>query len=162
MKLPSPLAAISSPVDQVPSGHSIFSRRHSMPFWLLTIGISILSAASALPLHGQRGPAGSKGTPPIVLAQPVFIDSKAPDYGPPPERTPTFADLQYRKYVISRLESMVTDADKLLKLAKDLNKRTDTPATNPRDDLRTVSEIEKLAHNVKWKMQLAANANPNR
>ncbi len=89
---------------------------------------------------------------------PVFIDSKAPDYGPPPPRTPTFEDLQYRRYVESRLKSMVSDADKLLKLAKELNSAPNSPVSGTsREDVRTVAEIEKLAHNVKWKMQLVVD-----
>jgi hypothetical protein len=56
---------------------------------------------------------------------------------------------------------MVSDADKLLKLANDLNRE---PAalhngSSTSEDLRTVSEIAKLAHNVKWKMQLVVYVN---
>jgi hypothetical protein len=89
----------------------------------------------------------------------VFPDSKAPDYGPPPERTPTFEDMQYPRYVMDRLRSMVSDSEKLLKLERELSARIDKsgPASLTRDDLHTLAEIEKLAHNIKWKMQLATD-----
>jgi hypothetical protein len=118
-------------------------------------GFALLMVLSALPLYAQKP---SPNPPPPLPPPPVFVDSKAPDYGPPPVHTPTFEELQYRKYLESRLKSMVSDADKLLKLAQDLNKEADTPTGSlSREDLRKVAEIEKLAHSVKWKMQLAVN-----
>jgi hypothetical protein len=92
---------------------------------------------------------------------PVFTDSKAPDYGPAPSRTPTFEDMQYRRYIASRLKSMASDSDKLLKLTQGINAKIDKsgPGSLSREDLRTIAEIEKLAHSVKWKMQLATSGN---
>ena len=119
----------------------------------LVLLLGLLFGASVLPFHSQKGTQSSP-QPPQTLPPPDPIL----DYGPPREHVPTFEDLQFRKYLASQLKSMVSDADKLLKLAQDLNKDADPPAgSSPsRDDVRRVAEIEKLAHNVKWKMQLVA------
>jgi len=128
--------------------------------WLALV-LALLFAFGAIPLYSQQAPSQPKA-PPIIEQPPIFPNSKAPDYSPAHEKTPTFEDLQYRRYIESRLKSMVSDADKLLKLAKELNKETDTTAASAasREDMHTVGEIEKLAHNVKWKMQLVVDA-PN-
>src|SRR6266702_6955167 len=98
-------------------------------------------------------------TPPTSFPRtpPVFIDSKAPDYGPQQEKTLTFEDIQYRRFVAERLRSMASDSDKLLKMERALSAKIDKsgPGSLTREDLRTMAEIEKLAHNIKWKMQLA-------
>jgi hypothetical protein len=140
--------------------------------WLGWIGrgvvcLAFLIGVSALQMHAQKGPGGGTPSPPpgpynnpSVPSRPVFIDSKAPDYGPPPVHTPTFQEQQYLRYLDSRLKSMVTDTDKLLKLAQKLNEESDpsNPGSSSPEDLHTLAEIEKLAHNVKWKMQLVADA----
>lgn len=128
---------------------------------LLMLVLTLLSPFGAISLYSQQAPSQPKA-PPIIEQPPIFPNSKAPDYSPAHEKTPTFEDLQYRRYIESRLKSMVSDADKLLKLAKELNKETDTPvaSTASREDMHTVAEIEKLAHNVKWKMQLVVDG-PN-
>ena len=70
----------------------------------------------------------------------------------------TFEEVQYRRYIAARLKSMASDTEKLLKLTREINAKIDKSGTGSlsREDLRTLAEIEKLAHNVKWKMQLAA------
>jgi ribonuclease D len=57
---------------------------------------------------------------------------------------------------------MASDTAKLLRLARELNAKIDKsgPSSLSREDLRRLAEIEKLAHNVKWKMQLATSGNP--
>jgi hypothetical protein len=136
------------------------SRRPLSGTGKLTLGLAILIAAGFLPLYSQSHPPPPSPPPIQPPKPPVFVDSKAPDYGPPPERTPTFQDMQYRRYVESRLKSMVSDADKLLKLAKELNSPPNSPiGGTSREEVHTVAEIEKLAHNVKWKMQLVVDQN---
>jgi hypothetical protein len=61
-----------------------------------------------------------------------------------------------------RQKSMVSDADKLVKLARQLDAEI---ASNPTDELTTeelrkVAEIEKLAHNVKSKMAQSFGLGP--
>ena len=124
------------------------------------LALVVFFAASVLPLGAQKR--GQRGSEPLqTLTPPELRDEKAPNYGPRPPRTPTFEDMQYRRYVESRLKSMVEDANKLFRLAKDLNKDADAlhNGSSTQEDLRMVSEIAKLAHNVKWKMQLVVHVN---
>ena len=124
--------------------------------------LAFLIVVSALPLHSQRTqPTSPSSTqPPQTMTPPDLRTPKSLDYGPPPAHTPTFEEQQYLRYLESRLKSMVSDADKLLKLAEELNRdsKTSNPASSSPDDIRALAEIEKLAHSVKWKMQLVADA----
>ena len=148
---------------------------HRSTHWLGWMGrgvfcLVLLMVVSAAPMHAQKNPGPSPSPPPgpynnqPLPPRPVFTDSKAPDYGPAPEHTPTFQEQQYLRYLNSRLKSMVSDTDKLLELAKKLNQETNTsnPGSASAEDIRTVAEIEKLAHSVKWKMQLVADASQAR
>jgi hypothetical protein len=67
----------------------------------------------------------------------------------------SFADeRRIRLFYAALHKSMVADADKLLKLASELNAETSRPdfgSLTPAQ-LRKVAEIEKLAHSVKEKM----------
>lgn len=127
--------------------------------WFL--GLAVLAAVCAPLLHSQQPAPTPHPTPPQEPRPPVFVNSKAPDYGPATPKTPTFADMQYSRYIADRLKSMNSDAEKLLRLARELNAKIDQTGSRSlsREDLSKVAEIEKLAHNVKWKMQLAADAN---
>jgi hypothetical protein len=61
-----------------------------------------------------------------------------------------------------RQKSMVADTVKLLKLANELNAemaKEDTPAPTP-VELRKIANIEKLAHNVKEKMEITVVGTP--
>jgi hypothetical protein len=63
---------------------------------------------------------------------------------------------------VERHKSMVTDSDKLLKLARQLDAEI---ASNSTDDLtpqelQKIAEIEKLAHNVKTKMAQSFGGGP--
>jgi hypothetical protein len=61
-----------------------------------------------------------------------------------------------------RQKRMVADADKLLKLATELNaevSRANSASLTP-DQLRKVEEIEKLAHSVKQKMATSVRGTP--
>ena len=59
-----------------------------------------------------------------------------------------------------RQHQMVSDADKLLKLAKELNADADAGGTilSPAERMQKATEIEKLARNVKEKMTFAIGA----
>ena len=63
---------------------------------------------------------------------------------------------------IERQKSMVSDADKLLNLATDLNSRIGKQSTEPYtpDEMRKVAQIEKLARNVKEAMTFSVQAPP--
>jgi hypothetical protein len=55
---------------------------------------------------------------------------------------------------VARQKEMISDADKLLKLARELNDEIAAKgaASLTDDQLRRIAEIEKLAHSVKEKM----------
>jgi len=59
-----------------------------------------------------------------------------------------------------RQHQMVSDADKLLKLAEELNADADAGGTilSPAERMQKAAEIEKLARNVKEKMTYAIGA----
>jgi hypothetical protein len=63
---------------------------------------------------------------------------------------------------IERQKEMVSDTNKLLKLARELN--TEISSSNSDSltpaQLRKVAEIEKLAHSVKGKMSTSAQSTP--
>lgn len=69
---------------------------------------------------------------------------------------------RFRALNAERQKSLVSDANKLLKLAKELEAETGGPnseAPGP-DQLRKVAEIEKLAHSVKEKMSTSVRSSP--
>lgn len=78
------------------------------------------------------------------------------------ESDPVFAAKRLRALNAERHKSMVSDAEKLVKLARQLDAEI---ASNPSDDLtpeelRKVAEIEKLARNVKAKMAQSFDGGP--
>lgn len=64
---------------------------------------------------------------------------------------------------IERQKSMVSDADKLLKLARELNGEIENsnPSALTPVQLRKISDIEKLARNVKQKMSVSFTDGPS-
>lgn len=75
---------------------------------------------------------------------------------------PVFGEKRLRAMNADRQKSMISDADKLLKLARQLDAEV---ASNPTEELtpeemRKVAEIEKLARNVKSKMAQAFTGAP--
>jgi hypothetical protein len=85
-------------------------------------------------------------------------DSPFGEYGDP-------ADAQRRLKALNeeRQKSLVADTAKLLKLARELDEevaRTD-PADLTPDQLRKISDMEKLARSVKQKMSLAVGGGPD-
>jgi hypothetical protein len=109
----------------------------------------LLSQAQGLqagvPLEGQTGPRSQNG------------------FGAGPEVDPVFAAKRMRALNADRQKSMVTDADKLLKLARQLDTEI---ASNPTDELtpeemRKLAEIEKLARSVKTKMAQSFGGGPS-
>jgi len=83
-------------------------------------------------------------------------------FGGTMETDSIFAEQRLRAMNADRQRSMVSDADKLVKLARQLDAEV---ASNPTDELtpeelRKVAEIEKLAHNVKAKMAQSFGGGP--
>jgi hypothetical protein len=70
---------------------------------------------------------------------------------------PVLAARQMRALNADRQKSLVSDTDKLLKLAQDLNSEIETSNQNAltQVELRKIADIEKLARNVKQKMSIS-------
>lgn len=69
---------------------------------------------------------------------------------------PVMAERRMKMLNNERRKSLVSDSDKLLKLATELNNeiaRSNSGSLTP-EQLRKISEIEKLAHNVRDKMTM--------
>ena len=69
---------------------------------------------------------------------------------------PAFLERRMRQLNEAQHKAMVSDADRLLLLVKELNAEisNSTPAALSAEQLRKVAEIEKLAHSVKDKMRI--------
>ncbi|MGA3133475.1 MAG: hypothetical protein ABSD59_21995 [Terracidiphilus sp.] len=67
---------------------------------------------------------------------------------------PLMMERRVRTLNIQRQKQMVSDSDKLLKLARELNEEVAArnAGTLTPEELRKIAEIEKLAHNVKQRM----------
>ena len=111
----------------------------------------------ALPCAGQSQPPQGQPPNPGQLSQ--HIGRSQIDYG---EAPPIEEEKRLRILNAERQKSMVSDAQKLLKLANELNTEiaqansdTVTPA-----QLRKVAEIEKLARSVKEKMSTSVRGTP--
>lgn len=102
---------------------------------------------------GQSGGGGLQGQ----------AGSRSPNgFGAGPEMDPGFAAKRVRALNADRQKSMVSDADKLLKLARQLDTEiasNPTEALTP-EEVRKLAEIEKLARNVKAKMAQSFGGGP--
>jgi hypothetical protein len=78
------------------------------------------------------------------------------------ERNPVWAEQHLRAMNVERHKSLVSDTDKLLKLARQLDAEIASNSTDEMtpEELRKVAEIEKLAHNVKAKMAQSFGGGP--
>lgn len=110
-------------------------------------GRSQSSGANGVPGQGQQNmhsysPRLDLGSQPIDDVDPVLVERRI------------------RALNIQRQKQMVSDADKLLKLARELNEEVAAQHTSALtlDELHKVAEIEKLARNVRQKMTDAAGA----
>ena len=75
---------------------------------------------------------------------------------------PALAKRQFLLLNVQRQKTMVSDADKLLKLATELKAEIDAgdSASLSPEQLRKISEIEKLARSVKQKMSITVGVGP--
>ena len=97
--------------------------------------------------------------PPLPPPPPGFENDKAADYGPTPLTPQTFEERQYLRYIAALQKSMAADTEKLLRLTQEFNAKVEKSGADSltREDLRTLKEIGKLAHQIKWKMQLTVD-----
>ena len=117
-----------------------------------------LLAFLALPAGSQQGvPAGHPTIPQTQQGPPTSGDPFDVSQGPSMQD-----ERLLRALNADRQKSMVSDANRLLRLAKELN--AEIARTNPDslslDQLRKMAEIEKLARNVKEKMSTSVRGMP--
>lgn len=101
--------------------------------------------ASGHPVRSQSAPPrGIINGPPTMSADPAA----------PGDFDPTMMERRIRALNNERQKDMVSDTDKLLKLAQELNDEiaAKNAGTLTFDQLHKIAEIEKLAHSVKEKM----------
>jgi hypothetical protein len=126
------------------------SRRPSgRAFWLAVL--------LALPCGGgfsQQSPMVGPQFPTAPHGMPQDPNEPSPFYDQYP---PGEAEKRLRTINAERQKSMVSDTEKLLKLATELNSEIaqSNPGALTPAQLRKVAEIEKLAHNVKDKMVMS-------
>ena len=126
--------------------------------WL--VGFSGIAAAvlvGGLICRAQYGQTGGG-----VLLQGQNGSRPQSGFGAGPDLDPAFAAKRMRALNADRQKSMVSDADKLVKLARQLDTEI---ASNPTEELtpeevRKLTQIEKLARSVKTKMAQSFGGGP--
>ena len=90
------------------------------------------------------------------------VQTPQPGYGDGPNNNPLSEEKRTKALNADRHKSMVSDAERLVKLARQLDAEV---ASNPTDEmtpeeLQKLATIEKLAHNVKTKMAQSFGGGP--
>jgi hypothetical protein len=114
--------------------------------WPLVLLVLLFCASSAKP-------AGQAGSPPVPggrYHQGPFDGIDDPD--------PALASKQLKALNTERQRSMVSDTEKLLRLAQELNSEIDSGDRGV--EMRKIADIEKLARNVKQKMSVSLVGSP--
>jgi hypothetical protein len=121
-------------------------------------GVAVAVLATALLGRAQYTPSGGGAGAPLSAQssrqQGPLADGLAPDLAWDAKRL--------RALNADRQKSMISDAEKLVKLARQLDAEV---ASNPRDELtpselHKLAEIEKLARNIKSKMAMSFTGSP--
>lgn len=113
------------------------------------------------------GDCGAQSMPPIDNgAQRRIPAPRDPRELDSPAQTPAtqvFYEKRLQVLNAAQHRSMVADTDRLLKLISDLNAQinSNNSSTLTQDQLRTVAEIEKLAHSVRDKMRMSVRSATN-
>jgi len=113
-----------------------------------------LTLLLALPGGAQNGPSG--------MQQPTLRQHLPMSPAPLNDADPIQEERWLRGLNIERQKSMVSDANKLLKLASELNDEVSGSNQDSLtlEQLRKVGEIEKLARSVKEKMSTSIQSTP--
>lgn len=152
--------------EMLPGSAGCFTRWGSrLPGLKLALTL-LVGAVCALPCAAQQ----SQRPEDVLLAQNNRGQSALPPYPPNWVGVPTFNDTRSR-FTKQRLallneerqKSMVANAEKLLKLAEELNAEVNGAEAGEltEDQLRKVNEIQKLAHKVKDEMSHAVGRPPS-
>ncbi len=142
-----------------PAERKYFDTPLSGLVWPL-LTLVIFSCAHASVAAGQQLGPGSLGQnmkEPNELGQSVQESN-----GDLTRMDPALAKRQFLLLNVQRQKTMVSDADKLLKLATELKAEIDAgdSASLSPEQLRKISEIEKLARSVKQKMSITVGVGP--
>ncbi len=119
----------------------------------LALGLSLALALTSPPAVFSQ----SQGPPPGVgqsAMRPGFPSQQGLDPIAPADYDPVMMERRLRALNMERQKEMVSDTNKLLKLARELNAEVaanKSGALTP-DQLRKIAEIEKLARNVRERM----------
>jgi hypothetical protein len=123
-----------------------------------------LALLLAVPCRGQIGQSGQNQGGSGGLGQGHLGNIPQPQspLDPLEDVDPVIAQRRLRMLNTERQKSMVSDTNKLLKLAAELNDEVSSakPDALTPAQLRKVAEIEKLAHNIKQKMSYAGMPGP--
>ena len=119
---------------------------------LLTTGYSEAQTIGQVP---PNGPARRMPTP-----RDPEMDERI---GAPTTTTSIFYEKRIKMLNAEQHRSMVADTDRLVKLVADLNAQINNSKASSLtpEQLRTVAEIEKLAHNVRDKMRMSVRSATN-
>jgi hypothetical protein len=130
-----------------------------------TLWMPMLALLSVLPIAIQCGAQNAPGAQhPSLNSMPQPIGQPVGDNGDLPIGSPN--QIQNERLLkalnADRQKSLVSDANKLLRLANELNAeigRTSPEELTP-SQIHKLAEIEKLAHNVKDKMSTSVRGTP--
>jgi hypothetical protein len=127
---------------------------------LVRLARQALVLAVALVLCGGLKGRPSAGLLPSAAAQ--WSDSGMAPGGQIGLSDPVLEQKRLRAINVDRQKSLTADSEKLLKLARALNEEVEKthPESLTPSQLRTVAEIEKLAHSVKEKMSYSFMGGP--
>jgi hypothetical protein len=133
----------------------------ALAFGLVAIGHA---QSQGVGQNGTTGGAGSQGGVGAIGGSHGFGHPGAgPFSNGDDDVDPVMAERRMRALNTERQKQMVSDTNKLLKLAKELNEEvaTTNSASFTPDQLRKIGEIEKLARNVRERMAAAAGEAPS-
>lgn len=128
--------------------------------WIRGLTGVVATALIGGPICGAQYSQGGGG---VLQQQSGQLGSRSQNgFSAGPELDAAFAAKRMRALNADRQKSMVSDADKLVKLARQLDTEiasNPTEALTP-EEMRKLSEIEKLARNVKAKMAQSFGGGP--
>jgi hypothetical protein len=127
------------------------------PALLLALFLALPWGLALAQSSSQQTGTGQLSSHPL-RPDPVDLDSNQNGDG----SDPVFQQRRLRQLNDARHKSIVSDADKLLKLVTELNSEisSTTPASLTPEQLRKVAAIEKLARNVRDEMRSPVNGMP--
>jgi hypothetical protein len=118
----------------------------------LTVGFNCAFAGQAQSGNGQPSGNQNSGQGPS-MRNPALANPNYPAIAGDNELDPVMYERRMLALNVQRQKQLVSDTDKLLKLAKELNDEVaSSKGSLTGDQMRKLSEIEKLARNVRERM----------